>query len=386
MKIHNVLITSIFLLLLTAGGLKAQDQSAGTWSYDTAPGFKPHEPYFTTCVLGNKLFLLGGMNDPEYMYGQNQAEFFDPVSNTWSQIPDMPNPQGWSTSCAVGNKIYDIGSQGPWGIVQIFDTDSNKWSIGPYMHFPRYGLTSVVVDGRIYAIGGSNDSAVVSTVEILDPTSNTWSVGTPMPTPRTGLSAVVLNGEIYAIGGTSPKGNSDTVEIFNPRTNVWNIGHSLPSAAQYSITACVVDEKIYALVDGNLYIFDPTLNAWAKGPSSVLGIYNSNALNNKIYALLGTDQNFPPFQPNLLIFTPNFQADVQKTFSYSMQISPNPASTSLQVFSVRSGTARLYDMLGREMMEKELNGSNTTLDVSKLLPGTYMLRLGGQSARVVIAR
>ena len=76
--------------------------------------------------------------------------------------------------------------------------------------------------------------------------------------------------------------------------------------------------------------------------------------------------------------------------SNDLRVFPNPAGSTLQILSGPSGTARLFDLLGREVLEAPvsagLEAPAHTLDVSRLLTGTYFLRLGGESAKVVIAR
>ncbi len=69
-----------------------------------------------------------------------------------------------------------------------------------------------------------------------------------------------------------------------------------------------------------------------------------------------------------------------------IKVFPNPATDELQILSGQAGTARLFDLLGRERLEQNDDGSGATLNVSSLESGTYFLRLGNQSAKVEISR
>jgi hypothetical protein len=69
-----------------------------------------------------------------------------------------------------------------------------------------------------------------------------------------------------------------------------------------------------------------------------------------------------------------------------LTVFPNPASGELQILGDEIGTIHLFDLLGRERMVANDDGSGATLDVSHLEPGTYFLRLGNQSAKIEIAR
>ncbi len=70
----------------------------------------------------------------------------------------------------------------------------------------------------------------------------------------------------------------------------------------------------------------------------------------------------------------------------SFRIFPNPATDALQILGGQSGTVHLFDLMGRERMNIPVDGTRTTLDVSKLTNGTYFVRSGNQSTKVVIAR
>ena len=80
-------------------------------------------------------------------------------------------------------------------------------------------------------------------------------------------------------------------------------------------------------------------------------------------------------------------ADLVKVF-------PNPASTTIQVKwlgdGISAGTVQLIDLLGRVLMEQELQGENQ-FQVSAVPPGQYMVRVKvdgykQQVKRVVVDR
>jgi photosystem II stability/assembly factor-like uncharacterized protein len=67
-----------------------------------------------------------------------------------------------------------------------------------------------------------------------------------------------------------------------------------------------------------------------------------------------------------------------------LRVFPNPASGVVQIMGGQAGTVHLFDLMGRERMNGNDDGANTTLDVSNLEAGMYFLRLGGETARVVV--
>jgi hypothetical protein len=69
-----------------------------------------------------------------------------------------------------------------------------------------------------------------------------------------------------------------------------------------------------------------------------------------------------------------------------IKVFPNPATDEVQILGGQSGTIHLFDLMGRERMNANNDGTGTTLDVSRLESGIYFLRIGNQSTKVEIAR
>jgi hypothetical protein len=87
-----------------------------------------------------------------------------------------------------------------------------------------------------------------------------------------------------------------------------------------------------------------------------------------------------------LTFLPESVVKSNSNSEFSLQVYPNPAGNELQIFGGQPGTVRLFDMLGTEVLTRYSNSSEVTLDISRLPQGTYFLRSGSASAKVIIAR
>jgi Secretion system C-terminal sorting domain len=72
--------------------------------------------------------------------------------------------------------------------------------------------------------------------------------------------------------------------------------------------------------------------------------------------------------------------------SDELKVFPNPATDALQILGRQAGTVHLFDIMGRERMNTNDDGTGATLDVSRLESGIYFLREGNQSTKVEIAR
>jgi N-acetylneuraminic acid mutarotase len=81
-----------------------------------------------------------------------------------------------------------------------YDPATNRWTILPNMPTPRVFLGAAAVQNRIYTIGGIGDSLDYhATVEVYDLVNNTWNKRADLPTPRNRLAVIAFNGKIYAI-------------------------------------------------------------------------------------------------------------------------------------------------------------------------------------------
>ena len=217
----------------------------------------------------------------------------------------------------------------------------------------------------------------------------------PMPTPRAYFASCVFGGKIYVVGGFGYNGSGplDSVVIFDSASNTWSVGHSLPGVLS-NCASSEVNGKIYLMggLDGSktLDIFDTSTNTWSIGPNMPTGRSDPivQSLNEKIYAIGGLDNSGDAVTANE-VFTPGSSSVTENAASISERalcVFPNPATDELQILGGQTETIHLFDIMGRERMNANDDGTSTTLDVSSLEPGTYFLRTGNQSAKVEIAR
>jgi CubicO group peptidase (beta-lactamase class C family) len=63
--------------------------------------------------------------------------------------------------------------------------------------------------------------------------------------------------------------------------------------------------------------------------------------------------------------------------SGNLKIYPNPATTVITAESGSCGTLAVFTLNGQEILQKELNGQITTIDISTLPPGIYVVKVVG---------
>jgi photosystem II stability/assembly factor-like uncharacterized protein len=62
----------------------------------------------------------------------------------------------------------------------------------------------------------------------------------------------------------------------------------------------------------------------------------------------------------------------------TLPIYPNPASTSITIENSTAGSLSVLNLQGQQLLQQEISGPNTTVDVSSLPCGVYFVRLTGE--------
>ncbi len=136
--------------------------------------------------------------------------------------------------------------------------------------------------------------------------------------------------------------------------------------------APTVDSETFSINPGEMSI----LSIWFV-PSSTAG---TGTVDLRIYNVADSTNS---------VITNSYTAMVQLTDSEditkeSFSIFPNPVTNFIQLPSNASvSTARLYDLLGREMINQAITEEKSQLDVSQLEKGSYLIQLLDKDLKVL---
>jgi N-acetylneuraminic acid mutarotase len=246
-----------------------------------------------TIVVNGKFYAFGGFDDNNYD-SSNRSDVYNPATNTWTQLANMPQAVTHAGTIWDGTNIWVIGgflngeSTAAISNVWLYNVANNTWSAGPSLPTGVAAGAYALVDGSIHVISGltlNSSGTFANTTEhyVLSLSGGGWTTAAAMPTPRNHLGAVVYNGLIYAIGGQDVKnetsGNQSAVDIYNPATNTWTVGPSLPEGRSHVANAIFVyDNEIYVVAgetNGPTYLADtlvlnPTTDQWSSVASMTL--------------------------------------------------------------------------------------------------------------------
>ncbi len=260
-------------------------------------------------ATNGKIYVAGGSSQSGYMAA---FEEYSPAANTWRSLAPMSTARaGLALVGASSGKIYAVGGWGkqvdcPWGwsclgtpldLVEEYDPDTDIWKRVADLPSPRAALTAVEVDGKLYAIGGSGPpTGTLDEVVEYDPTTNIWRSRGSLPTPRWGLAAAASNGRIYVIAGTTSGGASNVVEEYSPTDDVWISRANMPESTQSLVATTGSNGRVYAFGWSSSIVaeYDPGTNKWASTYPSLPLPTSSGAIatkGGKLYSIGGTTSN-----------------------------------------------------------------------------------------------
>ena len=295
---------------------------------------------FSTTVVDDEIYLIGGTlfenrNGP---FGLSIVEVYNPQTNSWRRVADIPTPRSISGAVGVNGKIYVAGGYSAIDrriantkilkVVEVYDPQTDMWIRKQDMSIPRRQFGIGVVAGEIYVIGGSlnffEEPWRLDHMEVYSPARDTWAKRAKMPTRRSGVEAAVVRDTIYGIGGSGwpPVDRGGlvlaTVEAYHPQTNRWRKKPDMANL-KTGFSTVVVDDEIY-LIGGHagvvfeeylttVEIYNPRTEKWKVGVPMPTGNvpFDAAVVNGKIY-ILGSERENGELSLDIEVFDTGFRA------------------------------------------------------------------------------
>lgn len=197
------------------------DPASATWSAASDMAFYRYG-HTATMLPNGKVLVAGGEGTavvggcgPNCLQKLSSSELYDPVTNTWTTLPDMHAPRAWATATLLNNglvlvaggvSVYDPTAENyvPTASADLFDPATNTWSSAASMAAARFEhVASLLPDGRLLVAGGFDPRVGgIQTAEIYDPATDSWSSAADMSTTRWNHGAIALDdGSVLVVGG-----------------------------------------------------------------------------------------------------------------------------------------------------------------------------------------
>jgi len=244
----------------------------------------------------------------------SSSELFDPTTNRWTKLPDLPQPgygyravywEGkvfllgssvypsivldlasfkWANMAPMnvaryapgvwlyGHKIYIYGGQNESTVLscgETYDCKTGVWSMLPNrLATAKYLCGSCMMGHKLWLIGGGTGVSICNSAEYYDTSTDRWVSVAPMKVRRQVPAVTTHSNRIYVFGGYDRGAFLASCECYDTIEGIWISLPSLPSPRAYA-TASLLDDSIY-ICGGASYntslssccMFDPTTRCW----------------------------------------------------------------------------------------------------------------------------
>ncbi|HTF57499.1 MAG TPA: kelch repeat-containing protein, partial [Planctomycetota bacterium] len=214
-----------------SGVASAQDEPTGSWNPEAAGAYFARGGNATD---GTYLYVFGGYQlgvRPSYPSYYRVARRYDPASDAWTTLADLPNdPPGifyqYNAGACYDGRLYSFGTSylGGTGRVLSYSIANDQWSIlaGVTVPLNRYGAAAAVLGDRIYLTGGYSGGPTQRT-DAFDPATGTFQQRADMPGALYlhAAAAIPWRGTMYAMCGYRDGAYQSVCYEYTPSTNSW---------------------------------------------------------------------------------------------------------------------------------------------------------------------
>jgi N-acetylneuraminic acid mutarotase len=255
----------------SSANVSQYNEASDSWT-DVATLF-PRKNH-ATVVVGGLIYLIGGDNN-NFVF--NSIEAFNPMTNTSTEITQMPHAGSLVGAVELGGQLYVLGGSADRGLIaEAYDLVGDTWRLLPNLPRLNYGMSAAAYQGQVWVIGGTNPNTgeVYAQVDAYDPFTGEWSAMPALPAPRTSAAAVVVDDTLYVIGGFTPGvGGLSSVLIYDPVTSSWVEGPAL-NVARTSPAAALLNGTVFAVGGKALSAGGTSLGNLATVESLAVGVTN----------------------------------------------------------------------------------------------------------------
>jgi N-acetylneuraminic acid mutarotase len=181
----------------------------------------------------------------------------------------------------IGNYVYVIW---PDQVFERFDPASNDWTTLPQVPHAHTGFGATALGGKLYVIGGENGSDV----DVYDPASGAWATRAPIPNGVSVRTAVTLRDTIFTFASTDQLSGSRAwasyprsrqVMAYVPQSDAWFPRSDGPGGSIVAGPIVPFQGKLYLFggysegtrnysfvqttFSDSIYTFDPDSNLWS---------------------------------------------------------------------------------------------------------------------------
>jgi len=241
------------------------DLAAGT-GWQSRAGLPNPRNHLTGATVDGKVYAIGGQHNEDESTGlQAQVDRYDPATNGWTRVADLPKARSHTVSVVRDGRILVLGGTNPGNTassdVTQYDPATNAWARLPSLPGGRKTSVAALVGGTVYLTGGSHATSTYA-----GRFADRWESGAAMPVALGEVAGGVIGRSLYLVG----EGSSSTLAQ-DLGTGTWRSNLAVRPYVGHHHAAEVLGGKLYLLGGlgsgaGKVQIYDPAANAWSTGP------------------------------------------------------------------------------------------------------------------------
>ncbi|XP_055329943.1 kelch-like protein diablo [Paramacrobiotus metropolitanus] len=190
-------------------------------------------------ALNGRVYAVGGYDTRDKIAGRSillsSVEAYDLDSHSWSAVAALPVALASVALVACDGRLYAFGGNGEdrcgCSLAFSYDPATDAWSRLADMPTARSGAAACVApSGLIYAVGGNSERHV----EAYDRATNQWLKKGETVRARYEFGCAIASGKLYALGGYGGPSCHDSIEVYDEDADRWALHESrLPQAKSH---------------------------------------------------------------------------------------------------------------------------------------------------------
>jgi Kelch motif/Galactose oxidase, central domain len=225
------------------------------------------------------------------------ALVFDPATNNWASIADMPHLHGFHTQVTLQDgrvlvvsgyeDLAEMSRQEASNLVELYDTATGTWTSAASTPLWQVGHTTTLLDdGSVLMVGGASSGTPHTFAYRYLPATNAWrGAGNLTDARQDHVAALLADGRVLIAGGLGNGGRElRTASLYDPATNSWTDVAPMATPRWKATATTLPNGKVLVAggYDGRAYaasaeLFDPATNTWTPAPSMATGRYQHTA-------------------------------------------------------------------------------------------------------------
>ena len=360
-------------------------------------------------------FFIGG--DTVSMFPLQYIDKYNIQSNTWTRLPDMPNPVQYLSACILKDSLYIVGGMlwinynSACKLTQKYDIKAGSWTQKAPLPFETaWNRIVAYQDSLIYSFGGfiNYTSTGCTNVYVYNANTDIWRPATSLSDPNCGMAAAITGDTIVIINGGPDASSTQLLTSRgvinqNDRSQItWTYGTQIPvgpvrvNASSWGCKGIITTPGGTGSSNVSCYVYSN--DTWIQQPNApypaslpACGSFINGSIGKFILAS-GTINAYPLRTPYTQIYTDSVCIPIgikrigeTVPMSYKLyQNYPNPFNPSTFInyqLPVKSFvTIVIYDILGRniaQLVNKEQTSGSYQVewDASDYSSGVYFYKL-----------